>query len=93
MAQKRRKKEKVKAHHQFTISWLNEAKKGDSEPNVNRQFQGGLETKLSKRHSIKSVINMAKEESLPHIKHDITRSLILASLILGIEVVIYLIWH
>jgi hypothetical protein len=93
MTSRRTKNERAKAHHQFIVSWSNEAKKIPFEPDVKGQFHADHKAVASKEYNSENALTMAKEESLTHIKRDIVKSLILSSFILGTEVVIYLLWH
>jgi hypothetical protein len=87
MPGRRTKKQKLKAKHSFNLSWA------PSEPRVKGQFN--IEPKAQKPNSRphESALNLAKDASLASIKKDMLKSLILASLILALEVVVYLAWY
>jgi len=90
MGKRRTRKEKERAVHSFGVSW---SPKPGSQANVKRQIVSEPKeapTKLSKQES---AMLLAKEDSLKLIKKDIFKSLALASLIITLEVVIYLAWH
>jgi len=87
MAKRRTKKQKAAAKHNINLSWA------PSEPSVKGQFN--FEPKKPKASSQKheNAISLAKDGSLASIKKDIVKSLILVSLILALEVVLYLAWY
>lgn len=87
MAKRRTKKQKEKAKHTFNLSW------SPSEPDVKGQFN--FEPKRPRaglRHK-ESALSLAKDGSLASIKKDILKSLVIVSLILALEVVLYLAWY
>jgi hypothetical protein len=92
MGKRRTRKDKEKARHQFLYSWATEPKKATSEANVNRQLKKPLEAKIQVTGSAKMAKNLAQVYDLASVRADITKSLIIASLILGAELVIYLAW-
>lgn len=92
MGKRRTRKQKEKAKHNFLLSWessSNEAKSGGS---VKRQFKNSLKSRKGKNKTSKKAKSKAKDESLIKIRHDIVKSLGLAVLIFGLEMVIYLVW-
>ena len=96
MAKRRTRKDKESAHHQFLYSWQNEPKKVSAEANVKSQFKNVPEAKNSSAIPVipvKRAKIMAQVYDLASIKRNILRSLIMASLILGIELVVYLAWN
>jgi len=92
MAKRRTRKDKEKAHHSFSYSWQPEPEKAPSRHNVKGQFVSSLKDTSSKADRAKSANKLAKDDSLASIKRDIVKSLILASFILGAELVVYLAW-
>lgn len=87
---RRTKKEKLEPRHPFLISWeKTEVKK----PLVKRQLVSEPEATLDKNRKTKNAEYLAKDSNLTSIKRDIVKSLIFASLILGLEIVIYLAWN
>jgi hypothetical protein len=92
MAKRRTRKDKERAHHSFLYSWQPEPGKAQSRHDVKGQFVSSLEDTSSKAKHAKSANKLAKDDSLASIKHDIVKSLILASFILGAELVVYLAW-
>jgi hypothetical protein len=99
MARRRTKKQKSKAKHQFLLKWepatkesSTKAKKPLSEPAVKGQIktQASLGTKAKAK--LKFADFQAKNGSLALIKRDIVKSLFLASLVLALEVMLYLAW-
>ncbi len=97
MAKRRTRKQKEKAKHSFAVSWKPstltskpEAKKGKSEPIVKGQTTQAQKHKRDRHIKKKSADRLAKDEGLGTIKRDLVKSLIIASLILTLEVVLYL---
>ena len=97
MAKRRTRKQKESAKHSFTVSW--EPKKEESpikaklnlsEPTVKRQIKKGQSLASLKPKRSKNANSMVKGEYLSEIKRDIVKSLSLASVIVGLELVIYL---
>lgn len=89
MAKHRTKKQKLNVHHPFVLSWAPEAHvKGQfASPN---NFPAGKPKEPKEKE--KAVL-LAQEEATGKIKKDILKSLILVSLILASEVVLYLAWY
>jgi hypothetical protein len=93
MGKRRTRKQKKEALHQFSYTWKNEPKKLRTEANVKRQSQTPLEANLRTSIPVKMAVNQAQVYDLASVKKDIVRSLIIASLIFGAELVIYLAWN
>ena len=91
MAKRRTRKEKEKAKHQFTFSWQPQSE-ATSEANVKRQFQDKDKVEKSEIKMKESADYLTKGDDIREVKRDVSRSLILALVILGLEVVIYLAW-
>lgn len=87
---RRTKKQKVNARHPFLISWQ---KNDAGEAPVNRQFKIKPEPNPKVEIKNKNANLLAKGLELSSIKHDIIKSIIFASLILALELVIYLAWN
>ena len=86
MAITRTRKNKENPHYNFLYSWT------PSEPDVKRETNL-VEKKISMKLSpSKKAEIQAKEDSMIRIKKDILKSLILVSLVLILEVVVYLAW-
>ena len=92
MAKKRTRKQKERAKHSFTIAWEKVLKEDQSEPVVKSQFIKTSQARPSRAHTSKKALESGKERGLQAIKREIFKSLILASLILGLELMIYLAW-
>ena len=93
MARRRTRKQKEGAHHQFTVSWDPNRKRASSEASVKRQIQ-----KDSRSGKLSSTRNdnpefLADIENTAMIKKEIKRSLIMASAIIAMELVLYLFLH
>mgnify|MGYP006969351187 CR=1 FL=1 len=92
MAKKRRtRKDKKTAKHQFTVSWEPSTKKPSRHDSVKGQFNSNSNTKSKARATRKKANTTAKDTSHARIKRDIAKSILFASLILCLEVVVYLI--
>ncbi|OGM57798.1 hypothetical protein A3E46_01820 [Candidatus Woesebacteria bacterium RIFCSPHIGHO2_12_FULL_46_16] len=92
MAKRRTRKQKEEARHSFALSWSPEAKKDHSELDVKGHLKNEAGRSLGQASTTKSADLLAKETSLASIKRDILKSIFLASLILGTELVLYLAW-
>ncbi len=93
MAKHRTKKQKINPHHSFLLSWSNEPKKPSFKASVKGQNTIALGSKNSHSEVVKMADESAKESHIQDIKRSVLTSLILASFILGLEVVIYLAWY
>jgi len=92
MSKKRTRKDKEKARHKFLVSWDPATNKASKISSVNRQL-GTRGSKLTEAKSRVKNANLSdQDESLGRAKKEIIRSLILSSLILAGEVVLYLAW-
>jgi hypothetical protein len=94
MSRKRTKKQKEKPRHPFLIKWeekkdLDEAV---SKADVKGQNRIGPGHKTASKKVKKNAYSSGKDIVLASVKKDIIKSLSLASLIIGIEVMLYLIW-
>jgi len=90
MSKRRTRKEKKEAHHSFTISWKPEAKNASFKADVNRQIGNDKKTEELKNLKKESVVILALNSDLASIRKNIFKSLIFATLILGSEIVLYL---
>lgn len=93
MAKHKTRKQKISPHHPFVLTWKNKSQTGSSKPDVKRQSKNSnsnLSTNMSKS---KNAELSAQDESLAINKKGILKSILLASLIFAIELVIYLIWN
>jgi len=100
MGKRRTRKEKEWAKHQFSLSWVPfrqirqaEPKKNTTEADVKRQFEKTSKPTNSKVIRSDLAVSSDKDINLTQIKRDIVRSLILAGVIVGLEVVLYLAWN
>ncbi|MEK7113019.1 MAG: hypothetical protein AAB875_06940 [Patescibacteria group bacterium] len=92
MVKRRTRQQKERAHHAFLYSWQNEPERKQIRHDVKGQFKIEPKPVSNISRKAKNANLMAKDDSLASVKRDIVKSLILASLILGIEVVVYLAW-
>ena len=93
MAKRRSRKQKTSAKHPFLISWspsTNEPGKTKSVKEQKKSSNSGT-SKTSMKKNI--AVNKAEIVELDRIRHEIKKSLSLASLVLGLELVIYLVWQ
>jgi len=92
MAIRRTREDKINARHQFLYSWSDKATESQFEHNVKRQLKTELGVDSKDSETSKNVNILAQNGTLASIKRDLLKSLFLACLILGIEVVLYLAW-
>lgn len=90
---RRTKKQKASAKHTFTISWSSGTKNELSDPIVKGQNKTLKKSGSAKFTGTKYAKKSAKDGLIVSIKRDVIKSLTLASLILGIEIVIYFAWN
>ena len=92
MSKKRTKKQKQNTKYTFAYKIVNEAKNINFEPTVKGQIKNAIKhtSKIIKQQ--KNAEPTAKDKYRSYIRKDITKSLIIVSLILALEVVIYLAW-
>ena len=90
MAKRRTRKQKEKAKHTFSYNWENMPEKDFFEPHVKRQIKNQLQTANAEVTHSENAMLSAKDTSLASIKRNLIKSIIIASLILIAELVIYL---
>ena len=100
MSKRRTRRQKEKAKHKFLYQWpqsedgsKTQPKDASNEPAVKGQIS---KAKKHKKHEItkdKMAVNTENIDDLASLKKNIGKSVILASLILSLELVIYLIWQ
>ena len=93
MAKRRTRKGKEKPKHPFLVTWDQPVKKTPSGDLVKRQFKKGKTGRHKKKEIAKKTNLLDKDAFLALAKRDILKSLILASLILGLEMVLYFTWY
>ena len=91
MTKRRSKKQKQEAKHQFTISYTPSASDGASSSTVKRQTKTSTSGTKADLPVPENALNKAEQANLARTKREIVKSLGLASLVLGLEVMIYLI--
>lgn len=92
MAKRRTRKQKEKVKYTFIKKGRAEPKKGSFEPVVKGQSKKRSKTRHKKIPASKKAVESAKDNGFTEIKKDLIKSLLLASLILSIEVMVYLAW-
>jgi len=103
MTKKRRtKKQKAAAKHTFTVSWRPSGSEDElptgteneqSEPAVKRQSKPSSTKLFKSKPYVKNTKNKAEDGNIVPIRREVVKSVALASLILGMEVVIYFAWN
>jgi len=97
MAKRRTRKDKEGARHQHLISWNPESKQSEADSKnytaasaVKGQSKPTISGTRGKDKGKKYAYYLDKNNELATIRHDLVKSLIIASLILCLELVIYL---
>ncbi|MBU0572512.1 hypothetical protein KKH23_03405 [Patescibacteria group bacterium] len=93
MAKKRTRKQKEKAKHSFAKAHQISLGKDPFEPVVKGQFKTNKKARHELPLTSKKAMDSAKDSNIVEVKKELVKSLLLASLILGIEVMIYLAWQ
>lgn len=89
MAKRRTKKQKESSKNSFTISW-NPSNLNVDNKAVKGQSQNTQHRTETKNKNFKNANKSEKGDEFAHVKHELIKTLIFASLILGLEVVLYL---
>lgn len=92
MGKRRTRAEKENPHRAFLYSWQGQPEKGRVRHDVKGQFKNEPHDISLKDEKANKADVLAKDGALASIKRDMAKSLILASLILAAEVVVYLAW-
>ncbi len=92
MGKRRTRKQKEAARHQFNISWTPKPERASTKANVKGQIINQPSPKPAQGQRAKKARLLAKEGSFEAYKKDTLKSLILASIILAAELVLYLAW-
>jgi len=87
---RRTKKQKQDAKRNFTITWEPSTNRHDAKKSVKGQIKNQPQSKKLKKSKSNYTRKSAKDDPQAQIKSDIIKSIIIASLILGVEVMIYL---
>ena len=90
MTKRRTKKQKKDPKHPFLVSWEGTPAKQSHESTVKRQNKTQAKANSKKSGQSKNAYLLEKGANLASVRHDIIKSLIITSFILGLEVVIYL---
>lgn len=90
MGKRRTRQQKEKAIHSFSLSWSPEANSGGG---VKGQFKNEAKASSPKASQRENAMLLAKDNSLRLIKKDVFKSLVIATLIITLEVVLYLAWR
>jgi hypothetical protein len=92
VAKRRTRKQKERAKYSFIKTDEAVPINLSFKPVVKGQTKNGLKSTKKRSSSAKKPKVSAKDMSFPEVKKELVKSLLLASLILGIEVMIYLAW-
>jgi len=92
MSKRRTKKQKESVRHPFTLSWNSSQESVATEAPVKGQTSLSIKAKSRATGKLNSADISAQEASIKYVKHDILRSLAVVSLVLCLELVIYLAW-
>jgi len=100
MTKRRTRKQKMQAKHQFTLSWKPESetskkqsKISKSKANVKRQTVSSKSHSALNKATIKKATHKVKVDNLASIRHNMVKSISIAALILGLELMLYLFWR
>lgn len=91
MTKKRTRKQKISPHHHFEISWQRERSPNPTEAIVKGQFKNQDLGTDQKNNAGDNADLLTKQMEIEPIRRSVIKTLILAALILGSEVVIYFI--
>lgn len=89
MAKRRTKKQKQEAKHLFTLSWEPAVSGSTSKPVKSQSKSENLGTTFQNKAS-KNAKKSEKDTEFVYLKRELTKTLLFASLILGLELVLYL---
>jgi hypothetical protein len=92
MSKKRTKKQKQTARHDFLITWEPNASEAKSAKGVKRQIQNEPKIKHLSSTAEGNTVDSAQMSDIIKTQKNIIKSLILAGIILGTEVVLYFFW-
>ncbi len=89
MAKRRTRKDKSSAKHNILISWSDENKSGSNTNRVKGQSKKKQAKKPPLTKTSKNTDSTVEDKNIALIKKDIAKSLSIAGLILGVEMMIY----
>jgi hypothetical protein len=92
VGKRRTRRQKQQAKHQFAVSWTPQPQKVSSEANVKSQIEIKPQARHDRARVSKKAQLLAKQEGFEAYGKDVVKSLILASIILATELVLYLAW-
>jgi len=90
VTKRRTKKQKKNPKHPFLVSWEGSSANLSHESTVKGQNKTPAKANSTKSGESKNAYLLEKGANLASVRHDIIKSLIITSFILGLEVVIYL---
>lgn len=90
MSISRTRKNKENPHYGFLVSW---EPKAENKLRVKRETEIHADNRLASNMRVKKADSLARVEARVNVKKDILRSLIIISLIIILELVIYLAWN
>jgi len=90
MGKKRRtKKQKQNAKHSISYTWEPSSQKNPRHVSVKGQFKNSHKVGIKKNKELKKADKLAKDAPYIQIKRDILKSILIASLIICLELVLY----
>lgn len=92
MSRKRTRERKENIHYPFLVSWQESSKKDSSQASVKGESKNARLSESQIVANPKRADNQANWAEFEFIKKDIVKSLITTSLVLILEVVVYLAW-
>ena len=93
MAKRRTRKDKTYAQHPFLISWQDRPQKASDKASVKRHSLSSPSDEIVKSEPQKKAAHTPNANEIGTIKKDLGKSVAIASLIISIEVVLYLAWY
>jgi hypothetical protein len=90
VTKRRTKKQKKDPKYPFLVSWEGTSTNQSQESTVKGQNKTSVKANPKNSGQSKNAYLLEKGANLASVRHDIIKSLIIASFILGLEVVIYL---
>lgn len=93
MAKRKTRTQKENIKHPFLISWDESSEKQKTPTSVKGQNKRSEAEIIHSGTTTKNAVRLDKDGNLSTVRRDVVRSLIVTSLIIGMEVVIYFAWR
>ncbi len=91
MPKHRTRKEKETPNYSFLVSWKPDPQSSPGSP-VKGQFKTHARAESSEAKGLKNAKSLDKNDVFVFTKRDLVKSLVLASLVIALELMIYLAW-